>query len=44
MRMGTTRGYVTTKMKEEKKKKREEDLRPWKLETNTEDKQIKFLG
>ena len=29
-------------MKEEKKQ--EEDLRPRKLETNTEDKQIKFLG
>ena len=27
-----------------KKKKQEEDLRPRKLETNTEDKQIKFLG
>ena len=42
MKVGTTGGYVTTKMKEEKKQ--EEDLRPRKLETNTEDKQIKFLG
>lgn len=42
MKMGTTGKYVTTKMKEEKKQ--EEDLRPRKLETNTEDKQIKFLG
>ena len=43
MKMGTTGGYETTNMKEEKKKQ-EEDLRPRKLETNTEDKQIKFLG